>query len=209
MKKILLPALLCLMILPCKAQTKAIDLGLSVKWADTNIGAASPTDYGDYYSWGETASKTQYSWKTYKYCKGSYTTMTKYCANARFGDVDNVAVLNAADDVATAKLGEKWRTPTDAEWSELRNKCEWVWSRKNGVNGYFVIGPNMNAIFLPASGYHYDARTGNVGHIGYYWSSSVDTHSSGYAWYVFFNSDDTYRYCNSRYYGLSVRAVTD
>ena len=30
-----------------------IDLGLSVLWADSNIGAENPGDYGDYIQWGE------------------------------------------------------------------------------------------------------------------------------------------------------------
>ena len=30
-----------------------VDLGLSVKWADRNIGATSPEHYGSYFQWGE------------------------------------------------------------------------------------------------------------------------------------------------------------
>ncbi len=33
----------------------AIDLGLSVKWAEWNLGATAPEEYGAYYAWGETA----------------------------------------------------------------------------------------------------------------------------------------------------------
>lgn len=38
-----------------------VDLGLSVKWATCNVGASSPTGYGDYYAWGETTAKSDYS----------------------------------------------------------------------------------------------------------------------------------------------------
>ena len=31
-----------------------VDLGLSVKWANMNVGAESETDYGLYFQWGDT-----------------------------------------------------------------------------------------------------------------------------------------------------------
>ena len=37
-----------------------VDLGLSVKWATKNVGASSPSNYGDYYAWGETSTKSEY-----------------------------------------------------------------------------------------------------------------------------------------------------
>ena len=80
----------------------AVDLGLpsGTLWADRNIGADSPEGYGDYFAWGETRPKSTYSWSTYKYCKGSYDTMTKYCTDSSRGTVDNKTVLEAADDAA-------------------------------------------------------------------------------------------------------------
>jgi len=35
-----------------KAQT-AVDLGLSVRWADCNLGAEKPEDYGGLYGWAD------------------------------------------------------------------------------------------------------------------------------------------------------------
>ena len=40
---------------------EAVDLGLSVKWAPYNVGASKPTEYGNYYAWGEIEPKTDYS----------------------------------------------------------------------------------------------------------------------------------------------------
>ena len=37
---------------------EAVDLGLKVIWADRNLGADSPSDFGDYFAWGETATET-------------------------------------------------------------------------------------------------------------------------------------------------------
>jgi hypothetical protein len=46
-----------------------VDLGLSVKWATCNVGADKPEDYGDYYAWGETEPKSEYTWENYKFRK--------------------------------------------------------------------------------------------------------------------------------------------
>ena len=62
-----------------------VDLGLSVKWATCNVGATRPEEYGGYYAWGETEEKDNYDWSTYKWCNGSYDTMTKYCTNSDYG----------------------------------------------------------------------------------------------------------------------------
>ena len=45
----------------------AVDLGLpsGTKWATCNVGASSPEEYGDYYAWGETITKSVYDWSTY------------------------------------------------------------------------------------------------------------------------------------------------
>ena len=61
---------------------EAVDLGLSVKWATCNIGASSPEEIGDYFAWGETEPKKDYSWETYKWSKGTDHTMTKYCTDS-------------------------------------------------------------------------------------------------------------------------------
>ena len=44
-----------------------VDLGLSVNWATCNVGADKPEDYGDYFAWGETEPKSEYTWENYKY----------------------------------------------------------------------------------------------------------------------------------------------
>lgn len=190
---------------------EAIDLGLSVKWADCNVGANAPEDYGDYFAWGETtgynSGKTYFDWNTYKWCNGSYTSMTKYCTSSSYGTVDNKEVLEAADDAATANWGSNWRMPTDAEMTELRTKCTWTWTTLNGVNGYKVIGPNGNSIFLPAAGCRSGGRLSRDGSIGYYWSSSLGTSYSDVACRLTFDSDDYGWFDGGRYYGLSVRPV--
>ena len=155
--------------------SEAVDLGLSVKWATFNVGATSPEEYGGYYAWGETEEKEDYSWETYKWCNGSYDTMTKYCTNSSYGTVDNKTVLDLEDDVAHVKWGGDWRMPTTDEQDELRNNCTWEWTALNGVNGYRVTGPNGNSIFLPAAGYRYRTAVGSRGYYCLYWSGSSST----------------------------------
>ncbi len=185
-----------------------VDLGLSVKWATCNVGANKPEDYGDYFAWGETKPKSTYSWSTYKWCRGSYDTQTKYNNQSGYGTVDNKKTLELADDAARANWGGSWRMPTDAELTELREQCTWKWTTQNGVNGYKVTSKrNGNSIFLPAAGYRYDSSLDSAGSSGYYWSSSLSADNPGGAWYVYFASVIVDRYDYDRCSGRSVRPV--
>ena len=186
-----------------------VDLGLSVKWATCNVGATKPEEYGDYFAWGVTIPKSTYSWSTYKWCRGSEYTQTKYCTDSSYGKVDNKTTLDLSDDAARANWGGSWRMPTQAEQDELREKCTWTWTTQNGVKGYKVTSKsNGKSIFLPAAGYRDDSSLGDAGSSGYYWSSSLYTGYPSSAWLVSFDSDyvNWYSY-GYRYYGLSVRPV--
>ncbi len=187
-----------------------VDLGLSVKWATCNVGATSPEEYGDYFAWGETTPKTTYDWSTYKYCNGTWNTMTKYCIDSEYGTVDNKTVLELTDDAAHVNWGGSWRMPTKAEQDELRNtnNCTWTWTKQNGVNGYKVTSKkNGNSIFLPAAGYRYDSDLNRSGSYGSYWSSSLDASGSSYAYYLYFNSSGVDWNYSYRCVGHSVRPV--
>ena len=170
-----------------------VDLGLpsGLKWAKCNLGASKPSDYGDYYAWGETAPKAEYTWATYKWMQAGQSEskyITKYTfADGQTGGIwydssgnfigDNLTTLRPADDAATQQLGSPWRMPTVDEIQELKENCTWLWTTQDGVNGHQVDGPNGNAIFLPAAG----SRDGSVlkyaGSAGSYLSSSLDTDS--------------------------------
>ena len=188
-----------------------VDLGLpsGLKWATCNVGAITPEEYGGYYAWGETEEKSNYEWFTYKLCNGSWNTMTKYCTESRYGTVDNKTVLDPEDDVAHVKWGGSWRMPTRAEQDELRNNCDWEWTTINGANGYRVTGPNGNSIFLPAAGYRLGAGFAiNNYSNGYYWSSSLYSNNSNFAYYLYFY-DNYYNWNdNNRCNGQSVRPVS-
>ena len=189
-----------------------VDLGLSVKWATCNIGAATPEGYGDYFAWGETTPKSNYTWETYKFrTSGDWdgnVKFNKYNTSSNHGTVDNKTTLDLSDDAARTNWGGTWRLPTSAELVELRDNCTWTWTTQNGVNGYKVTSKtNGNSIFLPAAGYRYGTSVGNVGSYGYYWSSSLGENSPHSACYLSFYSGDVDRYYSSRDYGRTVRAV--
>ncbi len=187
----------------------AVDLGLpsGTLWADRNVGARYPEDYGDYFAWGETEPKDYYSWGTYKWCNGTETTITKYCTKDSNGTVDNKTILDLEDDAAYVNMGATWRIPTYAEQRELINECTWEWTILNGVNGRKVTGPNGNSIFLPAAGLRGNDIFVNVGSTGYYWSSLLNSD------YPVFGNDlilEAGQYTWGtivRWEGLSVRAV--
>ena len=188
-----------------------VDLGLpsGLKWATCNVGATNPEEYGGYYAWGETEEKSNYDWKTYKWCNGSSTTMTKYCTDSDYGTVDNKTVLDPSDDVAHVKWGGSWRMPTLDEIKELVIKCNWQWTSLNGVDGYRVTGPNGNSIFLPAAGYRYGTELYLRGANGLYWSSSLSDNYCYSAYGLLFNVGNYgWYYDFYRNHGRSVRPVS-
>ena len=191
----------------------AVDLGLSVYWSTCNLGASKPEESGDYYAWGETEPKSDYSWSTYKWCNGSYITLTKYNNDSSKGTVDNKAALDSEDDVAHVRLGGKWRMPAYAEWTELKKTCTWTWywnwNGQKGVSGYKVTGPNGNSIFLPAAGSREATDFNTSGTTGVYWSSSLYVSSPVAAYRLYILPNEVNWYITYRYLGFSVRPVSE
>ena len=203
----------------------AIDLGLpsGVKWASANLGASKPEEYGDYFAWGETEPKTDYSWSSYKWSNGAYKMLIKYCPTNKTdfwggsGSPDNKTELVLEDDAARACLDGNWRTPRDAEWTELRNNCTWIWTNDyngTGVSGIIATskkdGFTDKSIFFPAAGSMNGTYVSYAVYSGYYWSSSLYTGYPDSAWTVYFNSGSSSpgRGNSSRYEGRSIRPVS-
>ena len=127
-----------------------VDLGLpsGLLWASRNIGASQPTDDGQFFAWGETQPKMEYSWETYAYGY-SYSELTKYCNNEYFGYngyTDNLTTLQPGDDAATANWGNGARMPTMEEIKELCDNCTREWVTLNGAKGLKFTGTNGNSI---------------------------------------------------------------
>lgn len=139
--------------------------------------------------------------------------MIKYCTSNSYGYVDNKTVLERTHDAASANWGGGWRTPTDDEWTWLRENCTWTWTTQDGVNGMLVTskiaGYTDNTIFLPAAGFRFTADLKLEGSYGYYWSSSLYNYYSDGARRVGFYSDEVYRSSDNRCVGQSVRPVME
>ncbi len=181
-----------------------VDLGLSVKWATCNIGANSPEEYGDYFAWGETTTKSDY---TSSNCPTYGLSISQLQTQ---GYIDSEGKLTPQYDAATANWGGTWRMPTYDELNELRTKCTWTWITQNGVSGYNVEGPNGNSIFLPAAGFRNGSSLYYARSLGSYRSSTPIESSSYNAYYLYFDSCSQYVYGSDlRHGGRSVRPVLE
>ena len=203
-------------------------------WAECNVGASEPEEFGYYFWWGDTVGYTRSGgeWTSGNYYDGvtwvsstgqqmdsspfdysSCPTMNKdNSALQSEGWIDATGKLAPEHDAATAHLGAPWRMPTDAEHGDLINNCDWTWTTKNGENGYEVRGRGgyaSNSIFLPAAGCGSDSSLMYLGWYGYCWSSTSDSGSSGLAWDLYFLLSVFDRYHYERFIGRSVRPVRD
>ena len=191
---------------------QAVDLGLSVKWASCNLGATKPEEYGDYYAWGETETKTEYTEENYKYWKNRET--------GEFADIGH-EISGTQYDVVNVKWGNGWRMPTMLELFELQDKCKWEWTTLNGVDGFKVTGSNGNSIFMSATGYYADDCIGRGWYLEYTSSNLVTGLPTGDSWNDF-NPTGTYWHNYTiksmdamtlengygyRYYGYVIRPV--
>lgn len=193
-----------------------VDLGLpsGLLWADCNLGANVPEEYGGYYAWGETETKTNYRWLTYRYCTAENSiyevllTLTKYNYIDTLGATDTLTVLEAMDDAASANLGGGARTPTKEEWEELIANTTSEWTTVNGVNGRLLTASNGNSIFLPAAGSILRTALSGVNNSGLYWASTLGSISPSKAWGFYFHFALQDMDCeNARSLGQSIRPV--
>ena len=187
---------------------EAVDLGLSVKWANMNVGAEKASGFGSYFAWGEIKPKKYYSWGTYVWSKGDSQYLIKYSR------ADGKIQLVPSDDAARANWGGDWRMPTVDEYEELMDpaKCSWEWITKDGVNGYKVTGKKTGkSIFLPITGFRFYGDVQFRAVNGIYWTSTLYTGNPFNAWCLEFNFSDVKvhfgKLSSNRFSGRCIRAV--
>ncbi len=170
-------------------------------WADTNIGAEKPEDYGFYFWWGGTVGykhegeawvASDGSSLDFEFGEGHTPTCGKSLHALKsdgwviggeekksllgklFGVKKEDSVLTTKHDAAQVHWGGDWRMPTNQELKDLCKKCDWTWTTMNGVNGYVVRGRGNYAsgsIFLPCAGFGHEVSLGHAGSTGAYWAS--------------------------------------
>ena len=215
---------------------EVVDIGLvvngkTIKWASFNLGASKEYEYGDYYAWGETEPKDEYSDKNYKHCNGVLHKLIAYCPKdlADYWDSsikpdgpDGVLQLNPSDDAAHVHLGGKWRLPTKEEFQallDLKNDTEhYEWEKwaAISVDGKDIHGLRItqkstgNSIFFPAAGFCNFTDIGDsAGTKGEYWASSLDVNYPIASDDLYFDANDAYCFGTQRYCGHSIRPVCE
>jgi len=184
-----------------------LDLPSGTLWAKCNVGAKTETEYGDYFAWGETKPKNEYTWENYKF--GDENNLAKY------NDEDKLTELELKDDAAHVNMGSAWCIPTKEQFEELFKLDKKFIKNYNDTNvpGMLFTGENGNTLFLPAGNLHgrqingtYDSEN------GIYWANVIGFYRNKYhtesAETCCFDTWDQARI--NRYYrnvGASVRAV--
>lgn len=183
-----------------------VNLGLSVVWGATNLGANKPSEGGDYYAWGETKPKRSNTWDSYKFG-------TSYKDFYKYNEQDKKKILDQFDDAAKAVWEGNWRMPLYTEWNELCNSCTWDWDEEKQCA--IVTGPNGNFILLPAVGYCYNSEEPHLVGNGYYWSNQTGDGYDAFCLTFRHNSQNKQRpisfgdYELTRVFALSVRPICD
>lgn len=172
---------------------KAVDLGLSVKWADMNIGALRCSDAGDYFAWGQISPSTIFN-KPNSFEQNYITQKFR-----------NIVKLLPENDAAVQILGNGWRMPTRFEAMELIEKCEVDIQRVNGVFGTKVYANNGNCIFLPNTGRIVGKELLDARRL-YYWLSTSIEDADGLGGD---RGDLKWYYSYRKYVGRCIRPVLD
>ena len=175
----------------------AVDLGLSVFWANQNIGKQIT---GGLYGWGDSiGNKTSQDCNDYlDYRGGLYLATPQNISGSQY-------------DLATQKWGNRWRIPSKKHWDELINKCKWEIIKEETFKGYLITGPNGNSIFLPVTGLRYAEKVTNP-YSGYYWTSELVDDDVKMAYYYYFDNDKHNDNVNTRNYiytGRAIRPICD
>ena len=195
-----------------------VDLGLSVKWAKCNIGAAKPHDCGSYFAWGETKTKSDYSWKNYFDLVGGSSNPHLSDSNYSFKKDDFIKYNRFTNlkfgrdhDAASVLWGSTWRTPSHENFNELWSLPH-KWVCLNGVYGMEFTSSNGNSLFLPAAGGKKADKLDNVQEVAIYWMNELhedDYDVSELAKMWLMDKDDGGWSYALRCFGFPIRPVTE
>ncbi len=174
-----------------------VDLGLSVRWASRNVGAENAALAGTYFPYGDPTGEM---------------------LSSDYNDYPNTDIIGSQEyDMATVNLGVGWQLPSQEQFKELVDDCDWMWTTFRNVQGYAVMSKvNRNAIFLPACGYTVPSSDGRTltgadisEPVGYYWSGNrANFARSAYSLSISISSVSCYN-LGDKTYGFPVRPVAE
>lgn len=167
----------------------AVDLGLSVKWANCNIGSKSAIEKGDLLGWGDAL--------------GEYTFETNYLNKRNIPN--NIA--GTEFDIVTNKMGPEWQMPTVEMWEELFEKCSIEWLDTTFLRGFIATGRTGEKVFFPAAGYRDETDICLKTRAYYYTANKNANHSSNVYYGMFCQENGLTMHESSYYIGRSIRGV--
>lgn len=185
-----------------------VDLGLpsGTLWATMNVGASKPSDYGQYFQWGDTNGYTaeqvgkdkQFTWDDYKWSiNGSSTNFSKYGAS----------FLQLEDDAAHVNMGGNWHMPTYEQMQELFGSTDYKFTTLDGIGGVSFTSKKdeTKSIFIPSAGKALNGSIIQSGNGVGSWINQSLSNDNGYCFYI--NSSGDGRNKLPRYCGISIRGV--
>lgn len=198
------------MIFHKENEYSSISTGSSVTIERGKYGSIAAADQGLVFVPEGGGQQGGYDWPSYRWCNGSYSSLTKYNNSYSYGTVDSKSKLLEEDDAAAqAGWQGSWRMPTEDDWYELLNNCTWMWTTQNGMKGYRVTGTNGNSIFLPAAGSWGGTTFSEKGTVGNYWGANRNSGLPFYGFCLIISSGVKDTNATSRSFGFSVRPVQD
>jgi len=184
-------------------EKKAIDLGLSVLWADSNLYVDMDMGKGGKFSWGDVEKRTYF-----RYIDAKLNKKSVYDLNKIIGKDDLSICGNEKYDAARNLWGDNWRLPQKHEIEELIQQCEWEWTVINGISGYNIKGKSGNSIFLPITG-ELVADKSNSPLSGFYWTGNANSDILGEeAHFLYFDENQiVHKSDGKRWHGMAIRPV--
>ena len=153
-----------------------VDLGLpsGTLWSTVNVGAQTPFQRGQYFSWGNiegyvaSYNEGDYSGEIvgYSFIQGNYELTNGYQLSGS---------IPVGNDAAVDIMGGEWSIPTDTQFQELFDNCTITWITKNGVPGkLFTSNINGKTLFIINNGYGNATTLDSPMYQSAYWTNAED-----------------------------------
>ena len=187
-----------------------LDLPSGTLWATCNVGTSKPSEYGQYFQWGDTSGYTkeqigkdkQFNWHTYKWYNDDKGIFTKYTTTE--------ASLELEDDAAHVHMKGSWHIPMPKQVQELIDYTTKERTKQDDVKGMKFTSKKdtSKSIFIPMSGYAWDDSVEDTDEYCLLWASKLSSFRVNNGQYLCLFSKRTHLFNNQgRANGFPVRGV--